>query len=106
VPKFTGPFAECRPEDAEPGTLFYASMISCNGSQFALIFGPYQTHEEAEAKARRACEVVAHYDPQAPWYAYGTCGLRPGTEPPPPAVFTDGGELNPEWLAATRVKGC
>jgi len=56
---------------AEP-KYFYASVI--DGDRKALLLGPYNTHEEAQANVERAKALAEEVDPWAYFYAFGTAG--------------------------------
>jgi hypothetical protein len=64
-------------DDWRDGECFYVSCI--DGPQFALLAGPFQTHEEALSWVDRANDEAQKYgDPKAWFYAYGTCKMAHG----------------------------
>lgn len=50
---------------------YYVSVV--DGERYALLAGPFRTHEEALAHLGCAREHAYSVDPRAWWYAYGTC---------------------------------
>jgi hypothetical protein len=61
------------------GEGFYVSLI--RGSRWALLAGPFDTQEEAEARELDAVHVARQVDPWADFDAHGTCKAptrRPG----------------------------
>ncbi len=65
----------CRCRFNEPGTNYYVSTI--DGSRFALLAGPFETHSEACGWVKRARDIACRVDPRAWFYAFGTASTRP-----------------------------
>jgi len=65
----------CRCRFNEPGTNYYVSTI--DGSRFALLVGPFETHSEACGWVKRARDMACRVEPRAWFYAFGTASTRP-----------------------------
>ena len=52
---------------------YYVSVI--DGSQKALIAGPFASHEQALLTVQSANDKACELDPKAWFYAYGTCSI-------------------------------
>lgn len=58
-----------------PGTNYYTSAI--DGSRYALLAGPFETHPEACDWVDRARDEACRVDPRAWFYAFGTTAMKP-----------------------------
>jgi hypothetical protein len=63
----------------EPGA-YYVSVI--DGARYGLLLGPFVWHAAALAWVARVRQAAYDVDPRSHWYAFGTCGLHPGTPAP------------------------
>lgn len=57
-----------------PGQRFYVDVVS--GSRFALLLGPYDTHEEATANVERGKQLAVERDPRTWFDSFGTCSTH------------------------------
>ena len=64
--------------------MFYVSVV--RGSDYRLLAGPYQTHEQALQNVDKYRRKAIEYDSRAHWYAFGTCKIK--NEPFPFGIFT------------------
>jgi hypothetical protein len=51
-------------------------LTPSRGYRYALLLGPYDTHEEAVANLDRGKVLATDRDPWAWHYSYGTCSTR------------------------------
>ena len=65
----------CRCRFNPPGTNYYVSTI--DGSRYALLAGPFETHVEACGWVDRARDEACRVDPRAWFYAFGTTAMKP-----------------------------
>ena len=65
----------CRCRFNPPGTNYYVSTI--DGSRFALVAGPFDTHPEACGWVNRARDEACRVDPRAWFYSFGTASTGP-----------------------------
>lgn len=63
----------------EPGRRYYVSVQN-DASDYRLLLGPYDHHQEALDNVDRGRDLAHAADPRAFWYAYGTCSME-GTRP-------------------------
>jgi hypothetical protein len=56
--------------DDRPGD-YYVSIV--DGSRYALIAGPFDTHRKALAMVPAAKKIAEELDPRAVFYGFGTC---------------------------------
>ena len=63
-----------------PTRLYYVSVV--DGPRYALLAGPYETHQEALDKVDEARKAAYTMDVKAVFYAYGTCKTPPGYDKP------------------------
>ena len=61
------------PEPNEEGG-FYVSAI--DGTKYAGLLGPFQTHSAAAEKVRNVSDYVCARKPEAHWWSFGTCRLE------------------------------
>lgn len=62
---------------------YYVSVISSNGKDYRLAFGPFRTKESAEMNTDLVRNYVVEYDVNGIWYGYGVAkvtasDLQPG----------------------------
>ena len=67
--------------DPEPGN-YYVSAI--DGNRYALILGPFPTHQEALDNVDRAWKKAEEVDPRAFWWSFGTLRMNNGYNKPAP----------------------
>lgn len=65
--------------DTQPGP-YYVSVI--DGSRYALISGPYDTHAEALALVEKAKSIATSLDPRSCFAAFGTARTKDGYNHP------------------------
>lgn len=65
----------CRCRFNPPGTNYYVSTI--DGSRYALLAGPFETHVEACGWVDRARDEACRVDPRAWFCAFGTTAMKP-----------------------------
>lgn len=70
----------CACETHLPGAVFYVTARRQDG-HFALVSGPFATHQDALDAQPEATRWAWEADPRAPWYAYGTTAVVPDGEP-------------------------
>jgi hypothetical protein len=63
-------------DEAEPG--LYVSIV--DGTRFALVAGPYPTHDAAKADVERVRTCANKMDPRAAFWAFGTCRVKTEAE--------------------------
>lgn len=68
-----------------PGARFYVSAV--RGEHFALVAGPYATHEEALDVLPAAKRLAHTVDRRSVFDAFGTCNLAPDGSPFPEGVL-------------------
>lgn len=55
---------------------FYVSVV--DGPKFALLAGPFRSHQEALDLVRKASDEAEKHDPRAVFYAFGTVKMMNG----------------------------
>jgi hypothetical protein len=65
--------------DTQPGP-YYVSAI--DGSKWALVSGPYETHQEALDLVDKARRIAVSLDPRAHFAGFGTARIKDGSTPP------------------------
>lgn len=50
-----------------------------DGEKYAVLAGPYETHDEALHTVTDVRRLAVSRDPRSPWYAFGTCSAPVGT---------------------------
>lgn len=56
--------------DTKPG-FYYVSVV--DGSKYALMLGPFETHEEALAMVKQCRDKAEEIEPRSYWWQWGTC---------------------------------
>ena len=65
--------------DPDPGN-YYVSAIDCG--RYALILGPFPTHQEALDNVDRAWAKAEELDPRAFWWSFGTLRINDSSTKP------------------------
>lgn len=63
--------------DTKPG-FYYVSAI--DGEKFALMLGPFETHEQALAKVEECRNLAYDLHPASHWWLWGTCRKDDGAK--------------------------
>lgn len=78
--------------------LFYVSCI--DGSRYALLAGPFLSHQEASDRVRQVADLHDTLDPRAAFYAYGVARVTSMAHAPGKLNERLGIVLNPELTSS------
>ncbi|MEW6385931.1 MAG: hypothetical protein AB1491_00220 [Thermodesulfobacteriota bacterium] len=68
------------PENVRGG--FFCSVIDPHSNRWALLAGPFDTHQEAKDNLYKVQKITCDTWPEAHWLAFGTCRVKAPPYPP------------------------